>query len=426
VTDRPTRATVAGRAYLDLQNLARRTQRPTDELHQIYALEGFLARLVESANADRLILKGGVLLAALDVRRPTRDVDFQGRHVANDVEQVLAMVKVIASIPLDDGLALNADAATAEIIRDQDEYSGVRVTLTGHLAAAHLTFHVDINVGDPIWPAPQMVTLPRLLDGSIRLVGYPLAMVHAEKLVTAVQRGAANTRWRDFVDIYALSRPHDIGGDELTSATRQVAEHRGARLTSLGEALGSYATQSQRRWAVWLRKQHLTEQVPNEFGLISRRSAGSLIRSSWARRQARSGTQRASCGCRHPSPPIECFPPVKTQSLHPRKSLADHTGRRQDLQRGPARERGPSRRDRCQIAAEGAVSRMVRATPVSGGLRRRQHHVTGPGLEPAVAAQPEADQVVALLIVVGRAGIVVAEGKVGDEVGTRLVVGQAP
>ena len=41
---RPTRATVDGRAYLDLQNLARRQHRPTDELHQLYALEGFLAR----------------------------------------------------------------------------------------------------------------------------------------------------------------------------------------------------------------------------------------------------------------------------------------------------------------------------------------------------------------------------------------------
>jgi len=74
VTDRPTRATVAGRAYLDLQNLARRQGRPTDELHQIYALEGFLARLVVSPYADRFVLKGGVLLAAYDTRRPTRDL----------------------------------------------------------------------------------------------------------------------------------------------------------------------------------------------------------------------------------------------------------------------------------------------------------------------------------------------------------------
>ncbi|BCJ42667.1 hypothetical protein GCM10010168_05910 [Actinoplanes ianthinogenes] len=268
MTDRPTRTSVAGRAYLDLQNLARRTKRPTDELHQIYALEGFLARLVASTYADRLVLKGGVLLAALHVRRPTRDIDFQGQHLPNDIDHVLAMVQTIASTSIDDGLVLHADTATAETIRDQDEYTGVRVTLTGQLAAARVTFHVDINVGDPIWPEPRTVMLPRLLDGSIRVTGYPLAMVHAEKLVTAIQRGTANTRWRDFVDIYALSRRHDIDGDELTSATRRVAEHRGARLTSLEETLGTYATQSQRRWAIWLRKQRLADQFPNDFSLL--------------------------------------------------------------------------------------------------------------------------------------------------------------
>jgi hypothetical protein len=104
VKDRPTRSTVAGRAYLDLQNLARLTQRPTDELHQIYALEGFLARLVESPYADRLVLKGGVLLAALDARRATRDIDFQGQYLSNELDQVLAVVKSIAGFPIDDGL----------------------------------------------------------------------------------------------------------------------------------------------------------------------------------------------------------------------------------------------------------------------------------------------------------------------------------
>ena len=79
---RPTRATVEGRAYLDLQNLARRQQRPTDELHQLYALEGFLTRLSQSPHAGRLVLKGGVLLAAYDARRPTRDVDVQARELS--------------------------------------------------------------------------------------------------------------------------------------------------------------------------------------------------------------------------------------------------------------------------------------------------------------------------------------------------------
>ena len=60
---RPTRATPAGRAYLDLQNAARAQQRDTSELLQIYALEGFLDRLASSPFAERLVLKGGVLLA---------------------------------------------------------------------------------------------------------------------------------------------------------------------------------------------------------------------------------------------------------------------------------------------------------------------------------------------------------------------------
>jgi len=76
--NRPTRATADGRVYLDLQNLARRQGRPTGELHQLYALEGFLARLARSRFLDHLILKGGALLAAYEIRRPTRDIDLEG------------------------------------------------------------------------------------------------------------------------------------------------------------------------------------------------------------------------------------------------------------------------------------------------------------------------------------------------------------
>jgi hypothetical protein len=153
VTGRPTRATVAGRAYLDLQNLARKQGRPTDELHQIHALEGFLARLVASPYADRFVLKGGVLLAAYDTRRPTRDVDLLGQHISNDTEQVLSMVRTIAAVQAEDGLVFDAHNAMAETIRDEDVYGGVRVTLTGELSVAKLSLHVDVNVGDPIWPA---------------------------------------------------------------------------------------------------------------------------------------------------------------------------------------------------------------------------------------------------------------------------------
>lgn len=80
----PARDTVAGRAYRDLQNKARRESRPTEELLSLYTLEGFLERLAVSARSADLVLKGGVLLAAYDLRRPTRDVDLQAPAMAND------------------------------------------------------------------------------------------------------------------------------------------------------------------------------------------------------------------------------------------------------------------------------------------------------------------------------------------------------
>jgi hypothetical protein len=167
VTPRPTKGTTAGQRYLDLQREARRTSRPTDELIQLYALEGFLDRLSKSRFAENFVLKGGVLLAALDARRPTRDIDFAAYKLDNDAASVLDVVREIAAMMLDDGLLFNSDEATAETIREDDNYSGVRVTLGGILSRAVFRLHVDTNVGDPIWPEPQQVRLPGLLTSLI-------------------------------------------------------------------------------------------------------------------------------------------------------------------------------------------------------------------------------------------------------------------
>ncbi|MDZ5446689.1 nucleotidyl transferase AbiEii/AbiGii toxin family protein [Micromonospora sp. 4G57] len=226
------------------------------------------ARLSQSPYADKLVLKGGVLLAAYAARRPTRDVDLQGRWISNDTDQVLGIVRDIATLHLDDGLVFDAASASADTIRDDDVYAGVRVSLTGSLSAARLTFHVDVNVGDPIWPDPQPIKLPRLLDGEIVVTGYPLPMVYAEKLVTALQRGEANTRWRDFADVYLLSCRHDVDGDQLAAAVQRVAEYRVVTPVLLSEALVGFATLAQSRWAAWRRKHRLDDRLPSDFGTV--------------------------------------------------------------------------------------------------------------------------------------------------------------
>lgn len=116
----PTRATTAGRAYLDLRKLARANRRPVDELLALYVLEAFLARLTGSRFAERLVLKGGVLLAAFDERRPTRDIDLQAQAIENDLETIRAATCEVAAIALDDGVVFDVETATAELIRDEE------------------------------------------------------------------------------------------------------------------------------------------------------------------------------------------------------------------------------------------------------------------------------------------------------------------
>lgn len=267
-TTRPSRADTAGRVYLDLRRKARVEARDTSELLQLYALEGFLDRLAHSKNANRLVLKGGALLAAYDVRRATRDLDFQAKHVANDPSIILSLVREIASVGRADGLAFEPHTATSAVIREGDAYHGVRVKLPCTLASARVGFGVDVNVGDPIWPGPEALVVPRLLGGTITVAGYPLPMVYAEKLVTMLQRGTANTRWRDFADIYLLSGEHPAAAAAVRRAMTEVASYRKAPLVSLSETLAGLAAIAQRRWAAWFRTQGLAAKLPSSFGEV--------------------------------------------------------------------------------------------------------------------------------------------------------------
>jgi hypothetical protein len=268
----PSHATVDGHAFLSLRALAKTDGRTTAEYLRLYALEGFLVRLAISAYADDLILKGGVLLAAYALRRPTADIDFAIKNRSNEVEEVRTLVIEIARIQLsgddDDGLVFDVNAVTAESIREEDEYSGVRVTLRAKLATAVEPFHVDVNVGDPIWPAPNEIELPKLLGGEIRLLGYPMTMVLAEKAVTALQRSTANTRWRDFGDIYQLTGQHSYSAEAARGSLAEVARFRDMELTPARLTLEGFAELGQARYLRWRNRLELGDRLPESFAEV--------------------------------------------------------------------------------------------------------------------------------------------------------------
>ena len=120
-------------------------------------------------------------------------------------------------------------------------YSGVRVSMTARLGTARIPSHIDVNAGAPISPDPQEVEPPRILGAPVLVKAYPMVMVHAEKIVTAISRGTANTRWRDFGDIYTLSGRHPGNGDELISSINVVATHRRFDLVPLSDDVAGHA-----------------------------------------------------------------------------------------------------------------------------------------------------------------------------------------
>ena len=179
---------------------------------------------------------------------------------------MLERVRKIAAIDLDDGLVY--DAVTAQAIREEDEYAGVRVRLLGVLGRSRLTIGVDVNFGDPIWPDPAEIVVPRLLNigqEPLRMLGYPLPMVVAEKVVTALERGEANTRWRDFADVLVISVSQGFRRDDLRQALETVADHRGVELSRLDESLRGMSEGATTKWAAWRRRQAQGDRLPATF-----------------------------------------------------------------------------------------------------------------------------------------------------------------
>lgn len=259
------RERTAGRVYLDLQALARRTGRPTQELLVGYVLERFLYRLSHSQYRDRLVLKGGMLLAALDSRRPTADIDLLAAAISNDVDTIAGIVRSVLAIAADDGVIYEPNRLTTGVIRDTELYAGVRVSVPARLDRARSVLRIDVNVGDPVTPHPVEVDYPGLLAGSFKVLGYPLATILAEKIVTMIDRGAANTRERDFADVVLLIRRHPVAAVEFRAALGATADHRESELRPLAGVLDDLGHARQSAWTAYLGRSGLSDVLPADY-----------------------------------------------------------------------------------------------------------------------------------------------------------------
>lgn len=214
------------------------------------------------------MLKGGLLLAAFDLRRATRDVDLLALRTDNDPKAIERLIVEVASVEVADGVLFLPNTVTVETIREGDLYPGVRAVLEAHLATARIKCSVDVNVGDPVIPAARRTSVPSLLgDERLEVMAYPKAMVVAEKLVTALERGRANTRRRDFADLFLLLAG-GLPASEAIEALRAVASHRGVSLRPLSDLLVGMPVEAQRPWATWRARHGAESRVPEDFAAV--------------------------------------------------------------------------------------------------------------------------------------------------------------
>ncbi len=246
-----------------LLNLATERKEDFGLLLTRYGLERFLYRLSISPHRNGFVLKGALLLQlwTAETYRPTRDLDLLGR-VPSDINFRKVFSEVCSQNVEDDGLTFLPDTIRVERIRDEEAYEGVRVRVEARLGHVRIPLQIDVGLGDTIVPASEELVYPTLLKfPAPKLHAYSKESVVAEKFETMVKLGVANSRMKDFYDLWVLARRFEFDSGTLAAAiqstfkTRRTALPRSSPLALRTEFYELPTKQTQ--WRAFLRKSKL-------------------------------------------------------------------------------------------------------------------------------------------------------------------------
>lgn len=213
-----------------IRNLSKKKSADAQMLMRNYMMERFLERISLSEYRDQFILKGGMLVAALvglDARS-TMDLDATIKGINVSLTDVETIISRIISIPIDDGVSFRIKRIS-EIMEEAD-YPGIRVSMETKFDGVITPLKIDISTGDVITPREIRYSFNLMLDNrTIKVWAYNLETVFAEKLETVISRNIANTRMRDFYDIYILQKLYgeQLSKDVLWDALVATAKKRG-------------------------------------------------------------------------------------------------------------------------------------------------------------------------------------------------------
>jgi predicted nucleotidyltransferase component of viral defense system len=253
-----------------LKNLARSSGRDYNFVCIQYMHERFLARLEQSDYKKRFILKGALLLLAYDISRvrPTKDIDFLGNHLSNQVDEIETAIRQITEIDLEDGVQFHGDKIEIDEITKDADYAGLRVRLSALVGGDHQRLQIDIGFGDVIVHGPVEMSYPAMLDFEPPKVNaYSLESAIAEKLQAIVSLGIFGSRMKDFYDIWFLTKTRKFDKQRLTEAIETTFKKRNTEIGDIKLIFEKEFVQDSnksKQWAAFLRRISIEEQVSFE------------------------------------------------------------------------------------------------------------------------------------------------------------------
>lgn len=182
-----------------------------------YTLDDFVQRIAKSEYKNNLILKGGFLLSSLIGinNRTTEDIDtdIKGKDLTSS--EVTKMVDDICKIiPTQNDPIDIRRIGKIEKLHEGAQYVGYRIHLLGTLyKKSKANIKIDISTGDVITPKEIKYTYKSLIDGTtVEIAAYNNETIVAQKLETVFSRSIANTRMKDFYDLYMLNKLRKLTG----------------------------------------------------------------------------------------------------------------------------------------------------------------------------------------------------------------------
>jgi predicted nucleotidyltransferase component of viral defense system len=216
-----------------LRNIASQTGKEFQSVVRQYVQERFLFRLSKSVYSKNFILKGALLFVAYDIsrNRPTRDIDFLGSAISNEINDIIEIVKEILKFKFEDGVTFDPNSIEAENIVEDGDYHGIRIKFHAFMENSKERVQLDIGFGDKMTSGPIEIEFPTLLDfDAPKIEVYSIETAIAEKFEAIVSLQLQSSRMKDFYDVLFFVEHYEFKKELLHNALLATFNHRSTNI----------------------------------------------------------------------------------------------------------------------------------------------------------------------------------------------------